>query len=133
MKPIFMSTAVPKIGEQKANKIWDMMETSSRYSFNCIAGDEKILTKTGSHSIKDIAATPCLYSVAYSDLLCRNLKYETPNFGASKGIKEVWTVELSNGKTLSATPDHKFLSDGNWVALKDILEKGLPFDGTQKT
>lgn len=34
MKPIFMSTAVPKIGEEKANKIWDMMETSSRYSFN---------------------------------------------------------------------------------------------------
>jgi DNA-directed DNA polymerase III PolC len=34
MKPIFMSTAIPKIGEEKANKIWDMMETSSRYSFN---------------------------------------------------------------------------------------------------
>lgn len=34
MKPLFMSTAIPKIGEEKANKIWDMMETSSRYSFN---------------------------------------------------------------------------------------------------
>lgn len=34
MKPVFMSTAVAKIGEEKANKIWDMMETSSRYSFN---------------------------------------------------------------------------------------------------
>lgn len=34
MKPTFMSTAIPKIGEEKANKIWDMMETSSRYSFN---------------------------------------------------------------------------------------------------
>ncbi len=34
MKPVFMSTAIPKIGEEKANKIWDMMETSSRYSFN---------------------------------------------------------------------------------------------------
>jgi DNA-directed DNA polymerase III PolC len=34
MKPIFMSTAVKLIGEEKANKIWDMMETSSRYSFN---------------------------------------------------------------------------------------------------
>jgi DNA-directed DNA polymerase III PolC len=35
MKPVFMGTAIPKIGEEKANKIWDMMETSSRYSFNC--------------------------------------------------------------------------------------------------
>jgi DNA-directed DNA polymerase III PolC len=34
MKPVFMKTAIPKIGEEKANKIWDMMETSSRYSFN---------------------------------------------------------------------------------------------------
>lgn len=34
MKPVFMSTAITKIGEEKANKIWDMMETSSRYSFN---------------------------------------------------------------------------------------------------
>lgn len=34
MKPIFMNTAIPKIGEEKANKIWDMMEASSRYSFN---------------------------------------------------------------------------------------------------
>jgi|GEM_PF-3217617 len=34
MKPVFMSTAVPKIGQEKADKIWDMMETSSRYSFN---------------------------------------------------------------------------------------------------
>ena len=34
MKPVFMSTAIAKIGEEKANKIWDMMETSSRYNFN---------------------------------------------------------------------------------------------------
>lgn len=34
MKPTFMATAIPKVGEEKANKIWDMMETSSRYSFN---------------------------------------------------------------------------------------------------
>ena len=133
MKPIFMKTAIPMIGEEKATKIWDMMETSSRYSFNCISGDEKILTKTGSHPIKDIAINPHLYSVAYTDLLCSNLKYETPDFGANKGIKETWTVELSNGETLSATPDHKFLSNGNWVTLKDIVEKGLCFDGTEKT
>jgi DNA polymerase III alpha subunit len=29
-----MSTAIANIGVEKANKIWDMMETSSRYSFN---------------------------------------------------------------------------------------------------
>lgn len=34
MKPVFMNTAIARIGEEKANKIWDMMETSSRYSFN---------------------------------------------------------------------------------------------------
>lgn len=132
MKPVFMATAIPKIGYEKANKIWDMMETSSRYSFNCIDGDQEVLTKTGSYPIRDIAANPFLYQVAYTDLQCSNLRYETPDFGASKGKKEVWTVELNNGKILSATPDHKFLSEGEWVAFKDIVEKGLVLDGTEK-
>lgn len=35
MKPIFMNTAVQKIGKEKANKLWAMMETFARYSFNC--------------------------------------------------------------------------------------------------
>lgn len=133
MKPVFMSTAVPKIGEEKANIIWDMMETSSRYSFNCIDGDQEILTKTGSYPIRDIVANPFFYQVAYTDTHCSSLKYETPDFGANKGIKEVWTLELSNGEILSATPDHKFLSEGNWVTLKDIVEKGLCFDKPEKT
>lgn len=133
MKPTFMSTAIPKIGEQKANKIWDMMETSSRYSFNCISGDEKILTKDGQHSLRDISNNPHLYEVAYYSLRSSNLSYETPDFGACKGLKEVWTVELSNGKTLSATPNHKFLSNGDWISFKDIVEKGLYFDEAEKT
>jgi intein/homing endonuclease len=133
MKPIFMSTAISKIGEEKANKIWDMMETSSRYSFNCIDGDQEILTKTGTYSIRNIVANPHLYEVAYTDTQCSNLKYEIPDFVANKGVKEVWTLELSNGKILSATPDHKFLSNGEWIQLKDIVEKGLSFDETEKT
>lgn len=34
MKPVFMSTAVDKIGAEKAEIIWNMMESASRYSFN---------------------------------------------------------------------------------------------------
>lgn len=50
MKPIFMKTAINKIGEEKANKIWDMMETFARYSFNC------------SHSTSySIIAYACMY------------------------------------------------------------------------
>jgi hypothetical protein len=133
MKPVFMSTAISKIGEEKANKIWDMMETSSRYSFNCIDGDQEVLTEQGMVKIGHIANNPCLYRVAYADLQNGNLMYETPNFGCSKGTKEVWTLELSNGKILSATPDHKFLSEGKWITLKDIVEKGLQFDERKET
>lgn len=130
MKPIFMSTAIPKIGEEKANKIWDMMETSSRYSFNCIDGDQGVLTSNGYVKMSDIVNDPLIYQVAYHDLHSGNLKYEIPDFGSEMGEREVWTVELSNGKTLSATPDHRFLSNGEWLTLKDIVEKDLLFDGT---
>lgn len=34
MKPVFMKTAVEKIGKDNAEKIWSMMETFARYSFN---------------------------------------------------------------------------------------------------
>lgn len=34
MKPIFMESAVKKIGQEMAEKIWAMMETFARYSFN---------------------------------------------------------------------------------------------------
>lgn len=34
MKPIFMKTAVTKIGQEKADRLWGMMETFARYSFN---------------------------------------------------------------------------------------------------
>ena len=132
-KQTFINGAIKKISKEAAESVWDQMEASSRYSFNCIAGDELVLTDNGSIAIKEIATSPWLYNVACFDLHTSNLKYETPDFGANKGIKEVWTVELDNGKELSATPDHKFLSNGSWVAFKDIVEKGLPLDEISKT
>jgi DNA polymerase III alpha subunit len=127
MKPIFMKTAVDKLGKEKAEKLWAMMETFARYSFNCIGEDQKILTKTGHYTIKEISDNPRLYDVACIDICNSNLTYEKPSFGAEKGTKEVWTVELNDGTIIEATPDHRFWSEGSWITLKDIVEQELPF------
>lgn len=131
MKPVFMSTAIAKIGEEKAKKIWDMMETSSRYSFNCISGNQKIQTKQGLVEISKIVDNPQLYDVASHDIYNGNLKYESPKNTFNQGLKEIWELELDDGSTIKATPDHKFLSSKKWVTLKEIVERGLDLDVTK--
>lgn len=66
MKPLFMEGAVKKLGDEKANTIWNMMETFSRYGFN------------KSHSI----------SYAMITYACMYLKFYYP--------LEWWAAVLSN-------------------------------------
>jgi DNA polymerase-3 subunit alpha len=132
MKPLFMEGAIKKVGKEKAEKIWGQMETSSRYSFNCLAGDQLIQTKNGLIRLDKIAKNPSEYVVASFNVNTRQIEYETPDFGANQGEKECWTVELDNGSIIKATPDHKFLSNGQWITLSEIVEKGLPIDNVNK-
>lgn len=66
MKPLFMHGAVKNLGEETADKIWDMMATFARYGFN------------RAHSI----------SYAMITYACMYLKYYYPN--------EWWAAVLSN-------------------------------------
>jgi len=129
MKPLFMEGAVKTVGKEKAEMIWSQMETSSRYSFNCLAGDQMIKTKNGLERLDKIAENPSEYIVASFNEATGQVEYETPDFGAYQGEKECWTVELSDGSIIKATPDHRFLSNGEWLTLSEIVEKGLPIDG----
>lgn len=129
MKPLFMEGAIQTVGQEKAEMIWSQMETSSRYSFNCLAGDQMIQTKNGLVRLDEIAKNPSEYIVASFNETTEQVEYETPDFGAYQGEKECWTVELSDGSIIKATPDHRFLSNGEWLTLSEIIEKGLPIDG----
>mgnify|MGYP002783848718 CR=1 FL=1 len=128
MKPLFIEGATKTVGLEKAEKIWAQMETSSRYSFNCISKDELVKTSKGLVSMEEICKDVKKYEVAYWDFKEEMIKYETPTVGIAMGTKEVWKVELEDGTMLECTPDHKFLSEGNWIPLSEIVEKGLSFE-----
>jgi DNA polymerase-3 subunit alpha len=130
LKPKFIEGATPKIGSETAETIWSMMATFARYGFNCIAGDQLIKTNLGPVKLSKIVEKYFDYKVAYKDS-CGNMQYEYPDFACSKGIKTVLTVKLSDGSILEATEDHKFLSNGEWQTLKEIIEKDLEFDCQQ--
>jgi DNA-directed DNA polymerase III PolC len=82
MKPLFMAGAVEKLGQEKAETIWAMMETFSRYGFN------------KSHSVS--------YSlITYA---CMYLKFYYP--------LEWWTAVLSNADEKEITDKfHKHVKD----------------------
>lgn len=127
MKPVFMGTAISKLGKEKAEELWNTMETFSRYSFNCIDGDQLIITDRGLTKMSDIALNYSKYSVKTADLN-GDFCFETPIYGCSQGIKEVLTVELSDGSFVRATGDHKFLSNGEWKTLEEIIKNNFPID-----
>jgi hypothetical protein len=87
-----------------------------------------IQTKNGLVRLDEIAKNPSGHIVASFNETTGQVEYETPDFGAYQGEKECWTVELSDGSIIKATPDHRFLSNGEWFTLSEIVEKELPID-----
>jgi intein/homing endonuclease len=65
--------------------------------------------------MQEIVANPWIYEVASYDIRNSNLKYETPCNVFNQGVKEIWEVELEDGTTIRATPDHKFLVGEDWL------------------
>jgi DNA polymerase III alpha subunit len=96
------------------------------YGFNCIDGDQLIRTNKGLAPMKEVALDNKNYQAftwdGEKEILSRI------SHGESRGFKEVLEVELDNGSRIRATEDHRFLSDGEWKTLKEIIENDLEID-----
>lgn len=119
-REIFMKGAVPKVGEKNATALWDMMCTFAQYGFNCLDGTQLVQTDTGLIPIAEIVNNPTKHSVAFLSSSGEML-YEPPLSGFHMGNKEVFEIELENGMVVRGTEDHKFLYDGEWVTMKDLI------------
>jgi hypothetical protein len=78
-----------------------------KVSCDCLTGDTKVLTDKGWKTILELAEPydPLKFPINY---MYKGEKYKgtTPYY---KGLEYTWTLHLSNGKTVTATKDHRFL------------------------
>jgi DNA polymerase-3 subunit alpha len=117
--------------EEQAKKLCDTIVASSRYSFNCVAGSQKVQTLSGLVSMSEVAKNYEKYSVL-TVAQDGKMTYMTPSHGEKTGHKKIYVVELDNGGSIRATGDHKFLSSGVWKTLTDIIDNGLEIDVFEK-
>jgi len=114
-RDIFMAGAVESVGQEVAEKLWEMMVTFAKYGF-CLSGDQLIQTDEGLKAMKDLSE---LDKVA--TWVNGRIEYQFPKMVWKSGEKEVFEVTLEDGTTIAGTEDHTFLYEGEWVTLKDLM------------
>lgn len=100
----------------------------------CINGDALVQTSRGEIPLIEMASCrgcgadvdpgeKCLWCGEPNDILALTRGgYRSVQHVTYMGDKPVLVIELSNGRTIRATPDHKFAtSDGGWVRADEIL------------
>jgi DNA-directed DNA polymerase III PolC len=115
MKPLFMEGAVKKVGQEKAETLWSMMETFSRYGFN------------KSHSVSYAMITyACMYLKYYYPLewwaaVLSNADEEEISNELYKYVKDIVSPPDINLSTNEMIIDYK----NNTVRAKLTVLKGL--------
>ncbi len=99
----------------------------------CVSGDTLIYTSNGSIKIIDLwmewqwHPEPIMnYQVACMDTDNICIKYNTICDVICQGEKPVLEVTTKSGKSIKATPDHKFYTQQGWLELHIIIEQGMP-------
>ena len=91
----------------------------------CLAGDTLVSMSNGtSKYIKDLISDQFLIGYNTEDKKFKN--YFSINGLQKKGVRDTVKIFLETGKTIIATPDHKFmLENGDWCIAKDLKGKSV--------
>lgn len=99
----------------KFNEVWNVIEDSARYSFNCVSGDTLIHFANGVVVRVDKMLPGKLYSLFENKIYENNLLYTYP-----VGKRDVYSVETESGKFIKCTIEHKFPTPYGELQLKDL-------------
>lgn len=114
--------------QQQADLLFESIQASARYSFNCIGGSQLILTDKGMVSIENVVNDGCSHKVGYINEN-KELCFQQPSYGQKMGHKKVYVIRLSSGGSIRATPDHMFLTtDHGWKSVQEIIDQELDID-----
>lgn len=121
-----INSAYPKVKQEGMDVIRSEKPKHDAY---CLAGDTKIRTLDGWHNIEDLVDKD-FYVWSYSITEKRLIPTKAGRCWKSGIDKTVIEVGLDNGKSITCTPDHRFmLRNGDYREAKD-LQKGdslMPF------
>lgn len=103
------------------------------YDIACLAPGAPVTTRDGYYlPIEEIG--PDAAAMCWDGVRTRPIDQ---NYGAvARGVRRVWKVVLSNGRTIQATSDHRILTEDGWKAVGMLLPQesvavspfvGLPF------
>ena len=104
--------------------LWRILEDSANYSFNkCIFEEEMVERLDGTETpLKDIRRGDMVKAYDIS----RDKIHFVEVLDVMRDEKELFEIELENGKVIKTSLDHKFLcEDLKMHAVKDIMELGL--------
>lgn len=103
--------------------LWKILDESSRYSFNkCLSPDSKVRTKKGTSKMSEIQLNDEILSYDIDN----KQDIFTKVIGIYSNTVELYEVELEDGRKISASLNHKFLTENlEMLPLKEILEKKL--------
>lgn len=109
------------VPEEEASRLFDLLEAFANYGFNkCLIGSTEIVASDGKrHTIREMferQEMPMLPSIK-GDLIF-TLSPVCAVF--ENGIKSVYEVRTSLGKSIFATQNHPFLTPDGWKNLEDL-------------
>lgn len=122
---LYKNGAENNIPEEITKYFWDTCNASADYLFNanhCLAPTTVVETKNGYKMMYEVMAGE--YIKAFNTKEQKDEYVKVLNIIESK--KELYEVELNDGRKISASLDHKFLcNDMKMHKLQDIIEKKL--------
>lgn len=91
---------------------------------SCLSGDTNILTDRGVIPLKELCPKKKGWGIPKEDIkaLTPEGDYQRILATMNQGRKELYEVELEDGRKIKATLDHQFLTNRGWLSLKEICD-----------
>ena len=108
---------------------------SPRNTYQCLDPEENVLMADGTRKpIKNVIIGDQVKSFCPKTLTYKNTK--VINQYVKPTTKDIYTLVTISGRKITATYDHKFMTDHGWVAMKEAYDNnykvGVSFDYTEK-
>lgn len=107
------------IDEKKPNRY---AKDPHELTHSCLTADTMINTASGAIPIKDLVGQQGLvYSYNEQKKIAELNKFF--NVRKTRDNAEILSIELTDGRTIKCTPDHRILTQKGWIKASDLQER----------